>query len=215
MRIVALVLAVWAVSAADDMWGGSKADPLRPEKRKYGLHDNITIKVNEKGTARAETELTSDRRSRFNADLRKWIRLSSDTRGADGELRIRPAFDHLGGEDLPNPSIDFEGRFREDNTATTTRDANLTFEITADIVQILPNGDLVVEARKTRQINGETESMTLSGIVDDDVIDALTNTVDSERIENMDVRYDGSGSVGDVAHPGWVSKFLNQIWPFW
>ncbi len=215
MRIAALVLALCAFAATDDMWEGSKADPLRPEKRKYGLHDNIMIKVNEKGTARAETELTSDRRTRFNADLRKWIRLTSDTRGSDGEFRIRPAFDHLNGEDLPNPSIDFEGRFREDSTATTTRDANLTFEITADIVQILPNGDLVIEARKTRKINGETESMTLSGIVDDDVIDALTNSVDSERIENMDVRYDGAGSVGDVAHPGFLSKFLNQIWPFW
>lgn len=215
MRILALVLAIGVAASADDLGAGSKANPLIVQKRKYGLHDNITIKVNEKGTARAETELSSDRRSRWNADLRRWLRISTDTRGADGEFRLRPAFDHLNGENLPNPSIDFEGRFREDNTATTTRDANLTFEITADIVQILPNGDLVIEARKTRQINGEMESMTLSGIVDDDVIDPLTNTVDSERIENMDVRYDGSGSVGDVAHPGWLSKFLNQIWPFW
>lgn len=215
MKTLAFLIAVCAVVGADSLWDGYVGDPLRPEKRKFGVHDKITVKVNEQGTARAETELTSDRRSRFNADLRKWIRLTSDTRGADGEFRIRPAFDHLNGEDLPNPSIDFEGRFREDNTATTTRDANMTFEITADIVQILPNGDLVIEARKTRQMNGETESMTLSGIVDDDAVDALTNTVDSEKIANMDVRYDGSGSVGDVAHPGWVSKFLNQIWPFW
>lgn len=215
MKIVVLVLGICAVAAADDMWGDSKADPLRPEKRKYNLHDNITIQVNESGTASAETELTTDHRSRWNADLRKWLRISTDTRGADGEFRLRPAFGHLNGTDLPNPSIDFEGRFREDNTATTTRDAKLTFEITADIVQILPNGDLVIEARKTRQINGEIETLTLSGIVDDDVIDPLTNTVDSERIENLDVRYDGVGSVGDVAHQGWLSKFLNQIWPFW
>ncbi len=215
MKVLALLFAICAAAGADSLWDSYQGDPLRPEKKKFGVHDKITVKVNEKGTARAETELTSDRRSRFNADLRKWIRLTSDTRGADGEFRIRPAFDHLNDVDVPNPSIDFEGRFREDNTATTTRDANMTFEITAEIVQVLPNGDLVIEARKTRQMNGETESMTLSGIIDDDAVDTLTNTVDSERIASMDVRYDGAGSVGDVAHPGWVSKFLNQIWPFW
>ena len=215
MRYAILVLALAAAAQADSLWGKATGSPFAPEKKKFDVHSLITIKVNEQAQARAETELTTDRRTRWNEDLRKWLRLSFDQPGSEGEARIRPAFGVLNGTDLAQPSIDAEGRFREDNTGTTTRQANLTFEITAEVVQVLPNGNLVIEARKTRQMNGENETMTLSGIVAQESVDAFTSTVDSEKIANLDVHYDGKGSVGDVAHPGILSKFLNEIWPFW
>lgn len=215
MRIVFCVLMLSAIACADNLWGESEADPLRVEKKKFDVHSHITINVKEKSQASANTALTTDRRSRWNEDLRKMIRFSFDQPGAQGEPRIRQSFGTLDGVDLASPSIDAEGRFREDNTGKTTRDANLTFQITANVVQVLPNGNLVIEAKKTRQINGETETMTLSGEVAQDAVDALTDTVDSEKIANLDVRYDGNGSVGDVAHPGLLSKILNEIWPFW
>ncbi len=215
MRIVICVLAIASVVGADTLWNHEKGSPFAPEKKKFDVHSLITIKVNEQAQAQAKTALTTDRRTRWNEDLRKWIRLSFDQPGAEGEARIRQAFGTQGGVALAKPSIDAEGRLREDNTGTTSRNANLTFEITAEVVQVLPNGNLVIEARKTRQMNGENETMTLSGIVALDAVDTLTNTVDSEKIANLDVHYDGEGSVGDLAHPGILSKFLNEIWPFW
>lgn len=215
MRVVLCMLAIASAVGADSLWGKATGSPFAPEKKKFDVHSLITIKVNEQSQARAQTELTTDHRSRWNEDLRKMIRFSFDQPGAEGEPRIRQSFGTLDGVDIASPSIDAEGRFREDNRGNTTRTANLTFEITAEVVQVLPNGNLVIEAKKNRQMNGEHEAMTLTGIVAQDAVDPFTNTVDSEKIANLDVVYDGNGSVGDVAHPGLLSKIINEIWPFW
>ena len=52
----------------------------------------------------------------------------------------------------------------------------------------------------------------LTGEVDPRVI--LNGLVRSDSIANLDVSYEGEGSVGDVAQPGWLGWLLGKIWPF-
>ena len=80
-------------------------------------------------------------------------------------------------------------------------------------MDIKPNGNLVIEARKRRQVNGETETIRVSGVVSPNSVSA-NNVVKSSDIANLDIEYDGRGTTGDQTKPGILGWLLSQIWPF-
>jgi flagellar L-ring protein precursor FlgH len=188
------------VSAQEDV-----ADPYDPEPRPpFRLHDHISIIVSERAKALSSTDLATDRRGRLEVDLDDWIHFES----APGALPRMNAATFV-----QNPGIDLDGRYRQDNTGRTSRQFDLTFNIMAEVVDIRPNGVLVVEARKRRKVNGETETIRLSGEVHPDNV-TVDRTAKSSSIVNLDIEYDGAGTVGDQAKPGFLGWLINKLWPF-
>jgi flagellar L-ring protein precursor FlgH len=97
---------------------------------------------------------------------------------------------------------------------TTSRSTNIAATLTARVVHVLPNGALVVEAAKDIQINSERQTITLRGVVRPSDIDAL-NSVQSDRLGQLEVRVKGKGVVGDaVRRPFFLYRLLLGILPF-
>jgi len=88
-----------------------------------------------------------------------------------------------------------------------------TDSITVTVVDKLPNGNLVVGGRSSRQIAGESVTTVLSGIVKPEDIEA-ENTVSSARIAYLNVYYETSGSSESFERDGWLSWIINFVWPF-
>ena len=88
-----------------------------------------------------------------------------------------------------------------------------TFTITAQIIDIRPNGNLVLEAKKRRKVNGEVETIRLSGVVSPQYVNA-SNQIRSRDIHDLDIEYDGKGTTSDLTKRGWLSWLLDKIWPF-
>lgn len=90
----------------------------------------------------------------------------------------------------------------------------LTGSITVTVVEVLPNGYLMVRGEKRIGINQGNEYVKLSGIVRPTDIDS-TNTVESTKIGDATMMYVGDGQVADASVMGWLSKFfLSAIMPF-
>ena len=97
---------------------------------------------------------------------------------------------------------------------TTSRVTNLSTTLTAHVIQVLPNGALVVEASKDIQINSERQNITVRGIVRPADIDT-TNSVPSNRLGQLEVRVNGKGVVGDaVRRPFFLYRVLLGLLPF-
>lgn len=97
---------------------------------------------------------------------------------------------------------------------TTSRSTTLTTTLTARVVQVLPNGGLVVEASKDIQINSERQTITVRGVARPTDIDA-TNSVRSNRLGQLEVRVNGKGVVGDaVRRPFFLYRLLLGLLPF-
>jgi flagellar L-ring protein precursor FlgH len=97
---------------------------------------------------------------------------------------------------------------------TTSRSTTLTTTVTARVVHVLPNGALVVEAAKDIQINSERQTITLRGVVRPADIDAA-NSVQSDRLGQLEVRVNGKGVVGDaVRRPFFLYRLLLGLLPF-
>ncbi|HWC98007.1 MAG TPA: flagellar basal body L-ring protein FlgH [Candidatus Sulfopaludibacter sp.] len=97
---------------------------------------------------------------------------------------------------------------------TTSRTTTLSTTLTARIIGVLPNGGLVVEASKDIQINAERQTITVRGVVRPADIDP-TNSVQSNRLAELEVRVNGKGVVGDaIRRPFILYRILLGLLPF-
>ena len=105
------------------------------------------------------------------------------------------------------------GGLNFNGTGSTTRSGQLQAQISARVVQVLPNGDLRIEGTKVVTINGERQTLTIGGMVRNHDV-SPSNVISSTAIANMDVKFDGKGIVADSNKPGWFYKFYQIINPF-
>ena len=97
---------------------------------------------------------------------------------------------------------------------TTSRVTTLSTTLTAHVTHVLPNGVLVVEGTKDIQINSERQTITIRGLVRPADIDA-TNSVESNRVGQLEVRVNGRGVVGDaIRRPFFLYRLLLGLLPF-
>jgi flagellar L-ring protein precursor FlgH len=181
--LAALWLAAAALPASAQLIGeGNKGSIYDPPKRTpFKKHDHIRIVVVERSKATSQVDLTKDRRSRPEIEFDKFINF--EQRGATALPRI------FATNLTDDPGIKIDARYRLDNTAKTGRNLDLTFVITAEVIDIRDNGNLVLEAKKTRKINQDIEQIRLTGEVSPQYI--VNNAVQSENLVNQQIESAG------------------------
>jgi len=102
---------------------------------------------------------------------------------------------------------DFEG------SGKTGRNSSVQASVGARVVNVLPNGDLVISGRKDVKINNETQIIRLSGVVRAKDISSA-NRVESTYLSNADIEITGSGVIADKQRPGWMARVIDKVWPF-
>lgn len=105
-------------------------------------------------------------------------------------------------------SRDFSGE------ADASQRNNLSGSITVSVVDIWPNGTLVVRGEKWMTLNRGDEFIRLTGLVRPDDV-GPDNTVVSTKIANAHISYSGTGPLAASQSMGWMSRFFNSAyWPF-
>mgnify|MGYP002783828774 CR=1 FL=1 len=96
----------------------------------------------------------------------------------------------------------------------TTRNSTLSTTVSARVVEVLPNGDLVVEGAKETMINSERQVVEIRGVVRWNDLTPF-NQVRSDRLAQLEVRVNGRGVVGDaVRRPNFLYRLLLNLLPF-
>jgi flagellar L-ring protein precursor FlgH len=113
------------------------------------------------------------------------------------------------------PTLDLDAGAENtfDGSGGTNRAGSLSGTITARVIEVLPNGHLVVAGRQAVKINNEVEVLGLRGVIDPRSILA-DNTVLSTSIADARIEYSGTGVVAGKQRPGWLSRVLDVISPF-
>lgn len=101
----------------------------------------------------------------------------------------------------------FEGK------GNTGRTSDLRSRIAARVIEVLPNGDLRIEALKTVRINQETEKLLLSGIVRQRDL-TNDNVVPTTAVGDLRVELNGKGVASADNAPGWLFRLFEKITPF-
>ena len=85
--------------------------------------------------------------------------------------------------------------------------------VTVVVVDILPNGNLIVMGNRERNIAGDIQTIEISGIVRPNDI-AYNNTVKSEQVADFRLTTASKGISAPFNKPGWLGAILDLIWPF-
>ena len=118
----------------------------------------------------------------------------------------------VNGVEILNNSLESQRAFKGagDSSQSNSLDGN----ITVSVVEVLTNGNLVIQGEKWLTLNQGKEYVRIAGVVRPRDIRA-DNTVLSTRIADARIAYSGEGFVADSNSPGWLSRFFNSpYWPF-
>jgi len=111
------------------------------------------------------------------------------------------------------PEIKMSGSRNFKGEATVDRTDSLIARITAEVVDVKPNGTLVLQARKRIKTDEEVQQFVLTGICRAEDISA-DNTLLSTQMYDLELNKSHTGAVRDTTKRGWVPKLLDAINPF-
>jgi flagellar L-ring protein precursor FlgH len=167
---------------------------LAVDPRASKVNDLITIQVVESIVASGMADSTLNKESKGSASVTNLFGLES----------ALP--DWMDPANLVNTASDtaFKGG------GATTRAGELQARVTARVIEVLPNGDLVLEGAREIDINGDRQIIVLTGVVRPTDVNR-NNVVRSTEIGQFRIRYFGRGLIKDNLNPGWLIRVLNKI----
>ncbi len=105
------------------------------------------------------------------------------------------------------------GKRNYKGNGATQRKSDVRARITARVIEVLPNGDLRVQALKLVRINKETEQVAVTGIIRPNDI-AADNSIPTVLIGDLRVEFNGKGVASADNKPGWLFRLFDKISPF-
>jgi flagellar L-ring protein precursor FlgH len=170
-----------------------------PEQKVFAVNDIVTVLVDEKALMNVNSRFNRQKTGQIKAELKEFIRLTD-------ELDLKNTAS-------TSPTIDANLQGRLNGTGTLTESEGINYRIAATIVDVMPNGYLVLEAQKTIQTNEEFWEYSLSGICrPDDVL--KDNTVLSENIADPQLNKRQRGRIFSSSKRSWGVKLYDWLSPF-
>lgn len=170
---------------------------LFKDTRARMVGDILTIIVIESTTA------TSRGKSKFSKNVKM-----------DGGVKIEGFLDYLAPNFFepiwPLKDLDINPDESFDGSGETSSNNNFSTRMTATIIEVLPNGNLVIEGTRSVKVNEEDQELVVRGVVRPMDITPL-NTIISTQIADAEIFYMGKGPIAKRQKPGLLSKIFNWI----
>lgn len=98
-------------------------------------------------------------------------------------------------------------------TGTINRQETINIRFAALVVQILPNGNMVINGRQEVRVNTELRQLHITGVIrPTDIIS--DNTITADKIAEARISYGGRGTISDIQGPQYGQEFLDIVFPF-
>jgi flagellar L-ring protein precursor FlgH len=169
--------------------------PAFEDSRARLLGDIVTIQIVESLAASQVSASTVNRTS------------SSDNTLTTAPLKGLIGVDLLNLNMAASTANDFSGK------GGTTSANTFTGSITTTVIEVLPNGNLVVAGEKQIGVNQNVDVMRFSGTVDPRLLQP-NNIISSTQVANVRVESRGRGAQGEAQTVGWLSRFFLSFNPF-
>lgn len=184
------------------------AQYLYGDERARGVGDVVMVQIVETSTANSKADTTSDRTSSINFGIENWgkkndaglVPIVGSTLGLAGHVGTTPMF-------KASAANTFEG------TGETKRSNNVTATLAARVVRLVPGGLLQIEGAREVKVNNETQILVVRGLARAKDI-SPTNTIESTYLADAKIELYGEGVLADKQRPGWLTRILDQVWPF-
>ena len=168
-------------ATAGSLWvpGGALTD-LSTDYKAHRLNDIINIVVVQATTAQASGDVSSERS--FNT--------TSGISGAAGRVNV-------GGV---NPLLNAQSSTSLKGKGSSNASSLLRTNLAGQVIAVLPNGNLVVEAQRLIAVNNQKETMIVRGVLRPGDV-APDNSAPSTALSNLEIELKGKGVISDATRP--------------
>jgi flagellar L-ring protein precursor FlgH len=181
---------IWQASS------GGITDDLKARRK----GDTLTVVIAEQASASKEATTGTSRKTSVSAGIPNLLGLETNVTGIKNWM------------DLSN-LINASTSSKFDGSGSTTRKEDLNATITAKVVDVLPNGNFLIEGRRNVKVNNEDQIILLQGTVRPRDIN-VDNVVSSTSVADARITYTGKGIISDRQSPGWLMGIIDRVWPF-
>lgn len=181
------------------LWSSSQSINLYSDVKARNVGDIVTINIVESSSASKNAETKTERASGLRANWSGLFELIT----SGWKLHKVP----IGA----NHQIDLSNQF--DGKGETTRTSSMTAFITARVIHVLPNGNLVIRGTRQVQVNQENQYISIQGIIRPEDISS-GNIILSTYVAEAVIELNGYGPVSDKQSPGWLVRIVDWLWPF-
>ncbi|MCK4629756.1 MAG: flagellar basal body L-ring protein FlgH [Sedimentisphaerales bacterium] len=171
-----------------------------PTPKDFREHDLVTIIVHEVSKHSVKADAKSEREQTIEFKLKDWLRLSGGNLRPDRQSRGDPSI-----------AGDFDREF--EGKSNIKREDTLSARIQAEIIDVLPNGTLVLEATHTMVVDEETTLITLTGTCRSKDIN-IDNTIISSKIARLEIKKTHTGMARDTTKRSLLARALDYLNPF-
>lgn len=172
---------------------GYSSRSLFEDRRARNVGDTLIITINEKMAASKKSGSTASHKG--------------DTAFAVPTLKGVPGKSFLGAALEANSETTFEGK------GDSSSNNAFTGTIAVTVIDVYPNGNLLVSGEKQMSINQGSEFIRFSGVVNP-VNLSTSNTVSSTQVADARMEYKGTGYIDEAQTMGWLSRVFMSVLPF-
>jgi flagellar L-ring protein FlgH len=187
----------YATYNPNSLWrNGSRA--FFKDQRAHQVGDILTVTVNITDKAVVANETQRSRANKEDAGI--------DSFFGKGKVPILNS-------SVPTKVITADSTSSSDGKGSINRNETLTTNVAGVVMQVLPNGNLVIEGKQEIRVNYEIRELIVAGIVRPEDIQS-DNTIDSSKIAEARISYGGRGQITDVQQPRYGQQVLDVLLPF-
>lgn len=203
-RWLALVWILCVVGAApgvlgQTLWRDDLSRSMFADKRATAVGDLLTVIVQESTVSSRKNNTSTSKRSSINSAVDTFLY----SPGASG-------FMTKGGQ---MPAVRLAGNTSFSGGGQINNEERMTARHTVRVLDVLPNGTLVIEGRRQTKISGETTDAILRGMVRREDVSSA-NTVFSHQIADASIQYLSKGAVTDSQRKNWFLRLWDKFMPF-
>ncbi len=166
---------------------------LFEDRRARYVGDTITIAISEANNAASKSNTQASRATNTSATV--------------------PLVAGLPGKSLQGIGLSANTANSLDGKGQTAANNVFTGAITATVIEVLANGNLLVSGEKQVSIGDNTEYIRLSGIVNPYFINSA-NTISSSQVADARIEYKERGVISEAQVMGWLARFFMSVFPF-
>ena len=186
-------------AGSGSLWKDDAPRSMFADKKARAIGDIITIVVQENNTSSKEASTQTSKSSSVDASI--------DT------LFYPPAVSKFLTKGGQLPAMKFGGSQSFDGGGKINNSEKITARIAVRVVDVLPNGNMIVEGRRETLVSGEKQEAILRGIVRTEDVTA-NNTVFSYNLADSSIKFIGKGTISDNQRKGWLHRIWEKVTPF-
>jgi len=176
------------------IYQSASSRPLFEDRRARFVGDTITVKITESTSASTKSNDQLDRSSSTTGSISGMAGLTGGALNGLASLKTAGTSAFSGKGEAANNNV-------------------FTGNMTVTVIDVMPNGNLLVSGEKQLAIGHEQEFVRISGVINPSFVDA-SNSVASSSIADARIEYKSSGQVSDGLVMGWLARFFLSAMPF-